>query len=133
MIVVYYPGKADGAPNSLSKFVAEDLLKLNFKQWKKLDFFLRETELGTNDDLVEQIVAEQKKPWEKRKLASLGDGLHEYRGSASQKGTVRMYFYYTEDMFVVLDAEYKTSDKNVVERARTRMREMIAKVKGAIK
>ncbi len=70
----------------MSKFVAEDLRKLNFKQWTKLDFFLREMELGTKEDLVEQIVAEQTKKWDKRKLAALGDGLYEYRGSESHPG-----------------------------------------------
>lgn len=133
MQVVYYPGKPDGTPNNLSKFVAEDLRKLNFKRWTKLDFFLREMELGTKEDLVEQIVAEQTKKWDRRKLAALGDGLYEYRGSESHSGTIRMYFYYTEDMLVVLDAEYKTSDKNVIERARIRMHEMISHFKGVKK
>jgi hypothetical protein len=131
--VVYYPDKTNGSPNKLSKFVTDDLRKQNFKQWTKLDFFLREVELGTRDELVEQIVAEQKKPWGKRKLAALGDDLYEYRGKESQSGTIRMYFFYTEDTLVVLDAEYKTSDKNVIERARIRLSEMMSQFKGVNK
>ncbi len=56
----------------------------------------------------------------------MGDGLYEYRGSRSTKGTIRMYFCYSEDTMIILDAEYKTSLNNLIDRARNRMKEMMA-------
>lgn len=54
------------------------------------------------------------------RLKGLKKGLYEYRGSQSQKGTIRLYFCYDKETVYILDAEFKTDGKNIIDRARKR-------------
>jgi hypothetical protein len=103
---------------------------LNLQQWNQMDFFLKEMQQGTKEDLVEHIKEEQKKPWKNRRIAALGDDLYEYRGKESRLGTIRVYFSFNEEIVLVIDAEYKTSDHDMIERAKTRLKEMFSIKKG---
>jgi hypothetical protein len=122
--ILYYPGDNEASQNSLHKYITNELRKLNPKQWRQMDFFLYETQQGSEEDLVEKIREEEKKPWDKRKIAHLKEGLYEYRGGQSRLGTIRVYFTYNKETVFVVDAENKTSDHNKIERARARLREI---------
>lgn len=87
MKIFYYPGVDEASGNSLSRFVTKELLKLDRAQWKRMDYFLADIRQGTEAELVKLIVDEQKKPWEKRRVAALRKDLYEYRGSQTRTGT----------------------------------------------
>ncbi len=129
MRILYYPGDERATEKKLYKFVTNELRRLSPKQWNHLDFFLYETQQGTLKDLLDLIQEENRKSRNKRRLAALGDDLYEYRGTQSHLGTIRVYFSYIKETVLILDAEYKTSDRNVIDRARARLKEMFTSKK----
>lgn len=89
-----------------------------------MDFWLQEVRRNDVNYLQNMIHEEATKSRKNKKLASLGDGLYEYRGQQSKAGTIRLYFCFDETTVHILDAEYKTSDEHKIDRARKRKQEM---------
>lgn len=123
MKVVYYPETVDPSLQTpLRKFICEKLQKKSLPQWKRMYHWIEGLKRGpyTSVILKQEIAAEWKKAWEKRKIGDLGDGLYEFRGSQSPKGTIRVYFCYVDETVYMLHAEYKTDEKDEIETARNR-------------
>jgi len=126
MKIIYYRDKPDLEPYSgLARFIHYELRKKSLAQWEKLDFWIKECKERDSSFLRNMVREEEKKPWENRTLADLKDGLYEYRGKKKSKtGTIRLYFCYVEETLYVLEAEYKTGDKDRIEIARQRKKEL---------
>jgi hypothetical protein len=125
MQIIFYPGKPDHEPHTgLSRVVYQELRKKSETQWNKMDLWILETKRNDVSQLRDSIIAESKKPQQKRKLSPLGDGLYEYRGKQSIKGTIRLYFCYDETTVYILAAEFKTGAKNMIDIARERKKEI---------
>ncbi|MCB5223610.1 MAG: hypothetical protein WCY21_04575 [Candidatus Cloacimonadaceae bacterium] len=125
MKILFYPGKPDLEPRTgLAHFVHNVLRKKSQRQWQKMDFWLQEVRRNDVNYLQNMIHEEATKSRKNKKLASLGDGLYEYRGQQSKAGTIRLYFCFDETTVHILDAEYKTSDEHKIDRARKRKQEM---------
>ncbi len=60
MNIVYYPGLPSGSAEKLQNYIENDLRQCDLKQWRKLDLFIREIQLGSTQGLVDQIICEQK-------------------------------------------------------------------------
>ncbi len=125
MKIVYYPQELiEPASEKLSKYIWYGLRKLYPKQWTEMFHFLNRMQHFQNEkELIEAINNERPKQWKKRQIAKLGNGLYEFRGKQSKIGTIRMYFCFDENQIYILDAEFKTDDKNNITRAKKRMEE----------
>ncbi|MBW6513463.1 MAG: type II toxin-antitoxin system RelE/ParE family toxin [Candidatus Syntrophosphaera sp.] len=126
MKIVYYPGRPDKKPyTGLARFVQHGLYKKSPSQWEKMDTWMEECRIYDSSYLRKMIRDEAGKPWENRTIASLKDGLYEYRGKRkSQQGTIRLYFCMDGETLYVLCAEYKTGDTDMIETARERKKEL---------
>jgi phage-related protein len=121
--IFYYPDNPK-IENRIKKYIEYDLKKNCLKQWRELDFFLYEIGKMPLTQFQEILSNERSKKWDKRRITELGKGLYEYRGKQSREGTIRIYFFIFNGSFFILDAELKTDDKNAIDKARRRMKEM---------
>ena len=90
-----------------------------------MDLWLAEIKRpGTDASTLREIIKAESLIGENKTIKPLGNGLYEYRGKQSKRGTIRLYFCFDETTVYILDAEFKTDDQHEIERARKRKKEM---------
>lgn len=128
MIIYYFPvHETAGQKNRLREIIVTELRLKCRKQWETMFTFIRTLGISDIAWLVDEINKESKKPWDKRYLAKLNSDVYEYRGKTSKQCTIRLYFCFYKDGILILVAESKTDDANLIELAIKRKQEIMGK------
>ncbi|PKN78979.1 MAG: hypothetical protein CVU48_06630 [Candidatus Cloacimonetes bacterium HGW-Cloacimonetes-1] len=128
MVIYYYPDREAGEQKNRLREIIETELRLKCrKQWNPMFTFIRTLEKFDLTWIVDEIQKESKKPWGKRYLAKLDSDTYEYRGKPSKQCTIRLYFCFYKEGVLLLLAESKTDDANLIKLATKRKQEIMGK------
>lgn len=123
MNLFYYPDLVAGSnTNKLRKRILSEFKQISLKKWKPMFQFLNNIESKDSKYFLKHVQSELAKPHSKREVTKLEHDLYEYRGKQAKDGTIRVYFFIENENMYIVDAEIKTDDDNVIERANTRMK-----------
>jgi phage-related protein len=130
MNIYFYPDlDAKSKTNKLSKRILVDFRSVNLKKWRPMFHFINIIKSRDRRYFLNLVQSELAKPHKKREVVKLEQDLYEYRGKQAKDGTIRVYFFIINENAYIVDAEIKTDDENLIERATNRMKTLRERMK----